>query len=350
MTLRFLSAYNGFIPQATGQVISYIRSPKDFQLNKYVQYIESPTTVGVYAKIDRDQPVRLVDESDFIWADGADRPSGDWNQMRFQWVEFSVKRRDYPFRIGNLALKQGKDSWKPLDHHVGMTAAQAMTNRTNRVVTALETIANWGSNAASAASLNGGAGKWTTASDQPGDPAYNAIRKTLLEAAKRINLATNGVVKPKDLVLLISPGLATDMSNTAEIHNYLKFGPFSKAQLEDSSNDNQQWGLPPSLYGFPLTVEDTPRVTTRPTAADSDGSRVYVKSDDSAVLLSRKGGINGVYGAPSFSTIQLYWHEYEMAVYTFDDPKHERLDGHVTDMFAEVLAAPEAGFLITGVK
>jgi hypothetical protein len=38
-----------------------------------------------------------------------------------------------------------------------------------------------------------------------------------------------------------------------------------------------------------------------------------------------------------------------MAVSTFDDPINLRTDVHVTDAFAEVLAAPASGYLITGV-
>lgn len=351
-TQRYLSAYNGYIPQATGVVISYIRDPKAFKLNKYVQYVESPTTVGVYARTNRDQPVRVVTDADFVWADGADRPAGDWNQIPFEWIEFSTLRRDYPFRIGNMALRQAKDTWKPLEHHAGMTASQAMTNRTARIVSMLETASNWGVSTDTATSLNGGAGKWDTASSEPSEPTYNAIRKSLLQATMRINLATNGIVQPSDLVLVISPVTAIAMASSAEIHNYLKFGPFSKAQLEGSENQNLQWGLPPSLYGHELIVEDASRVTVRPSADGSlatGSDRSYIKSPDSAIFLSRKGGINGIYMGRTFATVQMFWNEYEMAVFTFDDPKHERTDGHVVDNFAEKLVAPEAGYLITGV-
>jgi hypothetical protein len=331
-------------------MISYIRNPKEFKLNKYVQYIETPVTVGLYARIDKDQPARVVSDADFVWADGADRPTGDWNQLRFEWVEFSVKRRDYPFRVGNIALAQAKNSWKPLEQHAGMAAMQAMINRTSRVISMLETSANWSGNTDAVTNLNSGAGKWDSASDDPSSPQYNAIKRALLKAAERVNLATNSVVQPDDLVLLISPGLAQAIANTAEVHNYLKYGPFSKAQLEDTSNNNQRWGLPPSLYGFEVVVEDSSKVTSRP-AADGTAAttgRTYIKGDTSAVMMSRKGGVNGIYGAPNFSTVQLYWHKWEMSVFTFDDPKNERTDGHVTDMFAEVLAAPETGYLITG--
>lgn len=350
MTLRAPSAYNGFIPQLTGQMISYIRDPSKFKLNKYVQYIEAPQPVGVYMRIDRDQPNRIVADADHLWADGADRPTGDWNQIRFEEVDFRCKRRNYAWRLGNIAIRSAKDSWKPKEQSVGMVASQAMVNRTNRIWDLLDTSTNWAGNTDTANNLNNGAGRWDTASGQSGDPHFLAIKKALLKAALKVNLMTNAQVTPDDLVLVISPDAAMAMATTDEIHTYVKYGPFSREMLEGSNNKNALWGLPPALYGFELIVEDCPIVTSRPTAADTahttTSSRAYIKNATSACLMSRKGGINGNYGAPSFSTVQLYWYGWEMAVTQFDDPKNERVDGHVTDMFAEVLAAPLAGYLI----
>lgn len=356
-TPRYLSQSNGFIPSATGQVISYIRNEKDFKVNKYTQLIQTPTRVGVYARIDRDQSARVVTDAEFVWADGDERPSGKFNQMAFEWVEFATTRRDYAFQVGNQAIEQAKGSWNPLPHYTGMVAQQAMTNRTSRVITLAETASNWAlsgtatSHAADANTLNGGAGNWVTASDDPASPNYNAIRKSLLAALVQINLDTNALVQPKDLELIISPALATKMSNTGEINNFYKFGPFAKAKIEgDEGNPNANWGLPPSLYGIDLVVEDAVRVSTRPNADGTLGTRAYVKSDTSAILLSRKGGIDGQYGAPSFSTLQVYYYKYQMRVLMFEDQRNERKDGHVEEDFKEVLAAPETGFLLTNVS
>lgn len=353
MTLRAASAYNGFLPSATGQVISHIRDVKKFKVSKYAQYIESPATIGVYYRVDRNFPVRVVTDADFVWADGADRPVQHWNQTRWELVEFAVKRRNYGFTVGHMAIDSAKRGGLDIvGVESGATASQAMVNRTNRVITLLETTSNWGSNTKTANELNEGAGNWLNASDDPTSPNYNAIKKTLLGAALEINVKTNGAVTPDMMNLVISPELASGMANTPEVHNYLKFGPFSKAQLEEN-NANALWGLPPSLYGFELIVEDAVRVSSRPGASDTyttDGTRAYVKSPDSALLVSRVGGIDGIYGSKNFSTVQLYWYEYEMAVEVFDDPENKRLNGNVVDCFAEILAAPESGYLITGTR
>lgn len=353
-TPRYTGPFSGEIAQATGQVISYIRDEKRYRLAKYVQYIQSPSNIGVYARVHRDDTARVVTDNDFIFADGADAPQGDWNQLRFEWVEFSTKRRAYPFRIGYMAVEAAKNSWKVKEQHIGLVTMQCYTNRTNRVISMLETSTNWTVNSLDHAKdvndLNGGKGRWDLASGDAGSPHYNAILDSLLAAATRINLDTNGVVEPGDLVLLVSPNLARKMASSSEVHDYKKYGPYSKAELESKNNPNLLWGLPPSLYGFDVVVEDTPYVNSRPKADGSyatGSNRQYAKADTSAVLLSRKGGINGNYGAPSFSTVQLYWHKWEAAVEMFDDPVNLRLNCRILDNFAEVLAAPEAGMLLT---
>lgn len=350
-TYRFASATSGFIPKATGQVISYIRDPKKFALNRYCQFIETDATVFAYFIVNRDDAIRTMDEALHVWADGADRPVQDWNGMRYKVATAETTRRNYSFRIGNKALAMNKDSWAILQQHTGFVMNQALTYRTNRIITALQTASNWTptNSTATANDLNDGAGRWATASDEPSSPNYNAISKSMLAAAQRINLATNGHVEPDDLVMVLSPGLARVMSNTAELKNYLKYGPFSEKQLDNSANINARWGLPPNLNGIELIVESTPRVSANYDAAGTAATRTYVKTDTSAIMLSRKGGIDGNFGAPSFSTVQLYWFKDLGTVYAFDDPHHLRTEGHVVDDLAELIPAPESGFYITDV-
>jgi hypothetical protein len=110
------------------------------------------------------------------------------------------------------------------------------------------------------------------------------------------------------------------------------------------------------LYGYTVIVENAVRVSERPQAdgtyATSTGSspaRAFVKDPYSAAVLSRPGGVNGQIGAPSYSTIQRYYNQYELTVRTFDDAKHEYTDGHVNRDSFTVLAAPATGFLVTNI-
>jgi hypothetical protein len=348
-TPRYLSGVNGFVPEATGQVISYVRDPKKFKVNQYVQNIKSPAPVGLYHELDRDQPARIVADADWAFEDGDEAPRGAHNLGNFRLVEFRTQRRAYPFTLGWQAIESAK-GWKPQQFHTGLVCQQAMTNRTKRVVDLIESSSNWGANVATADTLNAGASYWDTASSNIADSSYNAIKKSLLEAVRRINLATNALVQPEDLVLLISPGLAIKMANTSEIHDYLARSPVALAQLVgDKPGQNQLWGLPDKLYGIKLLVEDAVIVAQRPyaDATAATTNRTYVKSDDSAVLMSRQGGIEGNYGSPSYSTVQCYFYEYELAVESFDDPKNKRLDCRVIEQFKEVLAAAPTGYLIT---
>lgn len=359
LTPRYLSAFNGFVPKPTGQAVSFIKNPSEFKLNQYVQYIESPTTVGLYAYIDKDTPARIVTDEEFAWEDGAERPITNYNGLSFAWQEFATKRRNYATMLGDQSIAMAKDSWNALEHHVGALCQQAMTNRTNRIWTMLETAGNWFSNTADANTLNNGAGPWDKASDDPANQAYNAIKKSLLAAAKNIWIATRGNVRMKDLVLVLSPGAATAVASAPEIHSYLRNGPYSLPNIEGKGeegtpNYNDEWGLPPTLYGFKLVIEDAVIVTDRPSSGGgiqgtASTNAKFIKSDTTAVILSRKGGIEGTYGSPSFSTVQMYWHEYLMAVYAFHDPENARVKLHTTDQFIEQLVAPEAGYLVTNI-
>lgn len=352
--MRYLSG-TGVMPSASGQVIFYIRKPADFVINEYAQFIESPTTNGMYAFIDPDQPVRIVNEAEFAFEDGDARPEGNYNQLAFQWVPFRVYRRDYPFKLGDQAIELAKkfNKFDPVTQHSMMVASQAMTNRTNRVIKLMETVANWGANTADANVINGGYGNWKNASSDPTSPFFLAIKRSIGNAMKIINLNTNGRVRRRDMKLVISPGLAEFMADTSEVYDYVKFSTRAEAIQSGEGRDySEDWGLPKKLYGVEVVVEETMLVNTYPIdpptlASSTTGDRKYAKSDTSAVLVSRVGGIEGAYGSPSFSTIQIYFYGAPMQVYTFNDKENKRTKGHVEEAFIEVLAAPASGFLIT---
>lgn len=347
-TLRYPSAFNGFVPSTTGQVIAFIRKPEKFKLNSYVQYIETKKLVGLYAHLGRDEMARVVTDEEFAFEDGDERPKGLYNQVPFRWVPFRVYRRDYPWTLGHQAIEQADLKLKPI--HMSSALQKAMTNRTRRVINLLENPANWGSNTASANTLNGGRGPWDTASDDPTDANYLAIKRSLDASMIAIHLATNAIVTYDDERLLISPNLATAVSATPEYHNYLRESPFAREQKEGLANPNKLWNLPPSIYNFPLVVEDAVIVTERAKASgvEATAARTFIKDDCTAVILTRQGAVDGDFG-PSFSTLQCYHHGPLLAVKAFDDARNERVDGHVEEQFKEVLAAPVSGFLISDV-
>lgn len=353
--LRYPGATN-VLPQASGQVIEYIRKPKEFPINKYAQFVETPTPNGAYAYVDPDQPVRIVNEAEFAFEDGDARPTGNANQLAYQWIPFRTFRRTYPWTLGDQAIEVHKQFSKIdlVAQNAGSVASQAMTNRTNRVVGMMQTASNWGNNTADCNVINGGYGNWRNASGDPLSPNYLAIKRSLGNACKIIRLATNGMVKRKHLKLILSLGLAELMADTSEIYDYVKYGPHSQGAQRGTDRDmDEDGGLPPELYGVEVCIEDSPLVNIYPnssgTAASiTAGNRVFAKNDTTAMLVSRVGGIEGSYGAPSFSTIQIYFFGAPMQVEQFPDKKNLRVEGYVTENFYEVLAAPASGFLFTG--
>lgn len=354
----FLSS-TGFLPEASGQVIEYIRKPKNFPINDYAQYVETPTTNGAYAYVDPDQPVRIVSDAEYAWEDGDARPTGNANLLSYQWIPFRCYRRDYPWTLGNQAVELSKDlnGFDPTVQQAGQVASQAMTNRSNRVVTMLTTASNWGNNTADVNVINGGYGKWNNASSDPTSPGYLAIKRSLGNACKLIRLLTNGMVKRKDLMLVLGLDLAEAMADTSEIYDYVKYGPYSEgAQRGEDRDMDEDGGLPPKLYGIKVKIEDSMLVNTyaqkdsnqlvKP-ASTTLGQRAYCWPTTKACLVTRVGGIEGGYGSPSFSTVQIYFFGAPMEVEQFADKKNRRIEGHVSETFFEVLAAPASGFLFT---
>lgn len=346
------------LPEASGQIIEYIRKPNKFKINKYAQFIETDTTNGAYALIDPDQPIRVVADAEFAWAEGDARPTGNANQMTYEMLPFRTERRSYPWTIGEITQeihkRQNKIDWT--QQYTGMVASQAMTNRTNRVISKLQDTANWGDNTASANTLNGGFGNWRYASSDPASASYLAIKKTLDTCCTIINLKTNGVVNRSDLKLIVSPNLARIMGETSEIWDYIKYGRYSEPAQQGKDRDlDEDFGLPKMLYGIEPVVEDAGIITVPPNssgtlASITTGQRSYIKNDTTAILVSRVGGIEGSYGAPSFSTMQIYFYGPPMEVEAFPDKENRRLKGYCTENYFEVVAATAAGFLITGVS
>lgn len=360
MAYVYPGSFNSFVPQATGQVISFMRNPARYKLMQYVQLVKSEKSVGVYYKINPDDSARLPNTDETVWHHGAKRPTHQHEGVRHDLVEFQTTRHDFGFTLDWEVVKQA--DYPILVGYTNLPRNQAMIHRTQRFITLMETASNWGNMTDTASNLNGGAGYWDQATSDRTSPFYLAIKKTLDQVAELIHLATNGSVGEFDeetgqqagLKLLIAPHLAHKMGQSDEMHNYIRESPFARDEIKGKvPGVNAKWGLPSSIYGWDLIVENAVRDRVRPnagTTADtttgSNPNKNFIKSSSSAVVCSRAGGIDGQYGAPSFSTFQLYYHGKETEVETFDHPEDRLTTGHVTIDDKEVLAAAPAGFLI----
>lgn len=362
---RYLSATSGYLPMASQYVVSFARKKEKFPLNRYVQYVEAPAPSFFYYEVDRDQMVRVRGLGLHVWADGAERPLRRDNQFAHRTKQAFCVRYDWNTVVGDVALEMAQKQWDAKKVYLQGLTSQAMTGRTLNVWQGLSTATDawagldsttlWTDNAptnvADVNALNGGAGPWNTASADEANVSYMAIRKSLLEAANRIFLQTNGAVEWKDLRLVVSPNVAKAMSNTAEIREYWKYGPFARDAVEKVGNYNVQYGLPPELYGIEVVVEDSMYLSDAPTAGMTANStnRSFIKNDTCAVILSRPGAVDAQIG-PSFSTFQVYWHGgNQLSVETFAEPIDKRTRFHVTDYYTPTATALVSGFKVNNI-
>lgn len=351
MTLRYAGQYNGYLPRETGQVVQFVRNEAKFPLREYVQFVPTDVSLGTYTVMERDAFVRVTNSGeDNAWHDGDERPNMQYNKVRFEVQDFRTLRKDFGWVVGYKTMEQTTlFQLKPI--HMALATSQAMTELTYRVCTALQTASNWGGNSLDVNALNGGKGKWTDGSDDPNSPNYNAIFVTLQNAAAKINLYTNANVKPTDLVVVVSPELANALAATSEITNYCRESPAAREILEKGLDPQfMLYGLPATYKGFKFVVEDSPIITSNAlTAGTQSTTRTRCKDDTSAFIVSRPGGLDGEYGAPSFSTVQVFHYGAITQVEAFDDPKNKRVEGHVVTDTAVEISAAIAGFHVTGV-
>jgi hypothetical protein len=279
----------------------------------------------------------VTDINEFVWPLGNDRPVGKMNQHDF--VTFTAMRYAFPFYIPNETVKQA--AWDIVAQHARSKAQLAMTARSMRTATALTgsaavtSFTTAGNYYATGTAISGGA--WTTSTT-------NVIQKGIQTALQRISLATGGAVRSEDICLVISPTIANLLSQTTEVRDYVKNYPAALPFLQ-GSDIFSRYGLPPNLFGVSLVIDDSVKITTRKGAASTTRSFVY---GNSAVFVSRPGGLVGVEGSTSFSTCQIFAFE-DMTVENWDDPKDRRIEGRVIDNSTSELVSPVSGVLVADV-
>lgn len=331
--------------RATGNlIVAFSRNPTDFPLARYVQYRDVDKDAGYYLRINTEQAGRIVGGklSEYVWPDGADRPRRNAGTEKFKFIDYRTERYDYDFTLGYKAMNQA--DWNIRETEAAFHAQQAMTGRTVQVHDVLKTAGNWDANHKSDVSaILTNAGSWELSTTQRQD-----IKRSLNHGWDTIRKDTLGVVKKRDLQLVINPVTAQRIGESQEIVDYIKHSAEAWQQVKgDRPGKYRDYGLPDTLYGYPIVIEDTVMVTSRRGAATV--VRQDVMGDGIAYLLARPGGLVSKAGSgPSFSTIMLFTLE-ELTVETKDDEDNRRTEGHVVDDVAPALTAPVSGFYFTGV-
>jgi hypothetical protein len=336
---------NTFVPtfsEATGLIqTEFTRNVKSFALNRYSKLVPVSTTSGYYLKINSDEAVRVVNENDFRWAYGEDRPTGVNND--FEFAQFTTKRFERGFHIPYETAKVA--AWDIVAQHARSRATQLMTLRTNRMLGVLTTAANWTDGLNYFADYDSLTGETTASGVYTGDNATVTGVQTLFQKAiEKIMVNTGGAVQPQDIICVMGPETAHKLSRTAQLRELIKYT--QGVQLMQGAGSYSRYGLSPSLFGIgDIVVEDAVKVTTQKGAARSAS---YLLGLDKVLFLSRPQGLVGVEGGANFATVTNFVYE-DMTVETFDDPKNRRTVGSIVDNSIPELTAPLAGLYIANI-
>jgi hypothetical protein len=217
-----------------------------------------------------------------------------------------------------------------------------MTFRTQKAATLLSTAGSYDGQTASVSTL-------VSAGVIQGEldlstTARKDIKRAFDYMADVIFKSTLGGVEQSDLIIVVGPDFARRISVSQEIVDHIKQSPAAREELEKGLAPNTRFGLPSMLYGYPIEIENTVKVTSRKGATKATS---YVWDGGNVAMLSRPGGLEGVEGTPSFSSVQVFLKE-EMTVETKHDRDNRRHEGHVVDDFDVQMVAPASSYLLTG--
>jgi len=343
MAATYPSAYNTFVRDhdATNKmVIDFARNVSKFAVNKYTQVIPVKKVAGYYLEMTIEEAGRILSTSldQFVWYDGQSAPEGAEGTEKFEYKAYETLRYAFPFLLGDLTIDQA--SWNILAQHSSIKARQAMTARTQSAITVLTTSGNYASDHQSAvASITGNSGTWAASTT-----ARQDIKRSFHHAAEKILDDTLAAIELDDLLVVISSGLAAKLAQCQEIVDYVKGSPDALAQVRgELPGENAIYGLPDKLYGFPLVVEKTRKVTSRKGATRAASS---ILGDATSFMCARPGGLVGVADSPNFSTCVNFALE-ELTVETLRDAPNRRTLGRVVDNYVYKMVAPVSGFLFT---
>lgn len=334
---------NTYVPsfEASGELtVHFSRNPKDFALNQWITLTPVKKSTGYFLRITPENAARIIsaDNAEFVWPDGQDAPQGEYNNESFEFIAYLTKRALFPFRLGYKAVDQA--SWKVVAVHAAMAAQQAMTARAVKAATLVNTQSNWAAtHTATATTIAGGF-------LNTGTPTNPVVKIVFDYAAELILKDTLGVVRHKDLCVVMTPTVAKAISQGEEIHTYLKESPAALAQVRgDVPSQNGQWGLPDTLYNYKVVIEDTVRITSLKNAIATAPTTGYAFDANQVVIVARPGGLTSEAGGPNFSTVHQFSYE-EMTVESKDDSDNRVHKGRVVEDYGMELVAPVSGFQV----
>lgn len=346
----FPGALNGYIPNwaASGRLaVAFSRNVKTFPWLKAIQMVESPKNQGYYLKLTAQEAARVVQHQDYAWGWGQERPQHPEGLESFNFLPFIAQRQDYGFNLDDDTERQSE--WDVAEEHAKIHAAKAMTDRSIKIIEVATNTANWQTSADPDLSSNHTASATAFVGGQLdlGTSTSPYIKKFIDKASVLIQLDTLGTVAADQMHMIMNPNTARLLAESAEIHDYLKGSPDAMHEIRTGSTPNARYGpgLPSTIYGMDIVVDNTVRVTSRKGAATL--TKAFAFPDQTIAIFSRPGELEGVYGTPSWSTLTWFWYRDEMTLERFKDAENRRTKFHVVDTGVPVLTSPLAGYLLT---
>lgn len=335
ITPQYPSQYNTFVPntQATNNlIIDFARNVNDFKVNNYCQTIKVSENVGLFTRMTNEVCARFINSNDSVWADASERPLGWQNYESFANETYKTVRRSFPVTLGYLTTEQA--SWDMFAQYQNILGRQAMTARSCLVVDALTDSSVY--DVSHVFDVATDYGEWDASIT-----SSLSIKKSIFDAVNKIAKDTLGAVQQKDLILVLSPEAAAKMMTSQEIVDYVKGSPDAWSMTRGTLEAGP-YGLPPTLYGIKVVVEDAVKVTSKKGSARQTE---WLFPADTAVICARPGGITAPQG-PSFSTVALFAKE-EMTAERLDDARNRRTILSVTEDYCAQVIAPISGVLLT---
>lgn len=358
-----LGPLNVFVPGYSSSaqarlLVEYALDEKKRAVNKYITITPVTELKGVYPKILAQDVIRVPhsDLRDMLWPDG--QPSGarmiNEEGVRIDNLDYELTRYKKEKNIGHLTRDQAK-AFDVVKLEQNRLAGVLMTGRTIQVLAAAVDTANYPTNHAGTAAAASVLGGGTNANWASGTQALPTIKPGVNGIRNRIDLDTNGMVDPSDLVLVINPYTASAMAASQEIHNFLAQQVNSIKVLEGDTPDMAGfYGLPNPLYGLKVIIERSPKVTSKPTSLGSgatDGTPTYCLANGTGLVLARPGSLVSESGGINYSTVHLL--EYKdggFKVYMEDLGERDKMVYvRVEDHYTVIVPAPESGYVISSI-
>lgn len=359
----YIPGYMGDGESQRRLMVGFALNEDNWTLNNYLTVFGSDKPIAYYSRFYHPDFVRIAhaDGVDAAWADATERPKADPG-ARHTFESYELKRYSQSMYTGDMA-QEFSDIGSLIKLNQDVLASRAMIRRSVFAHTELTTSSNFqttGSvhyyakygvlaNAASALGYDtgyfGAAGTDNITVGTINDPV---IGKVIKHGVKVILKKTNGQVGPQDLMLVMNPNTADRLANTQEVRAFIA-QQVNSIDYTKGQGDFKIWptfGLPNPLYGLKVLVDATTKVTTKHDNVNED-TGTFVLQDGLFAIVSRPGGVSGIAGSSSFSTLALFQHKKDaMKPETLPDVRSRRVEVAFTDFFTVKVVAPETAFVI----